>query len=186
MAQLDATPSGVDSNAYATLDEVSSLLDGYPPKVQDAWDNYENEEGDPESAPSREWMLLRATTLIDEFTGWGAPKVKGQALAFPRFTDAAGVVPKEVKAAVAAYVAFVLDEDLTPIKKLQEEGVTSANILGQSVGLAEERSGLPAGARRILTRLRRRAWSSQPVNRDEPASERLVGQDDDGMFFGGG
>jgi hypothetical protein len=186
MAQLDATISGTSSNAYLTVAQADDLMDGFPPVVQSKWDNLEGAEGFPDVSPAHEWMLIRAATLIDAYKGWGPKKATGQALAFPRSVDASDDVPSEVKAATMAVVELLLDEDLVPIKRLQEEGVTSASILGQSVGLAEERSGLPAGARRQLDKLARRHWPTpRTTQRDDPP-DTLVSQDEDGSFFGGG
>ena len=182
---LDATISGPAATAYLTAAEADPLMRSFPPSVTDVWD----------AAPdvrNHDWILMRAAIWIDAYADWGPPKVDGQALAFPRAVDSPLVIPKEVQQATVEVVAFILEAEMVPIKKLQSEGVTSASILGQSTSFVEDRTDLqrlrqqlPAGARAQLNILKRAHWPTQVrVRDDQPAT--LPGTDSDGSFYGGG
>lgn len=174
---LNVTISDPEADAYLSLVDARKRLDGFPPHVQDKWDGATSEQ-------NWEWLLIRGTTLIDQYADWGPLRVATQKLRFPRAADSATAIPERVLQALAEYVGFVLDGGMVGVKKLQEEGVETASILGQSQSFAEERSGLPAGARRELDHLRRSDWGGTPLHRDSPGST-LPGQDEKGIFFGG-
>ncbi len=174
---LDVTISGPETNSYLSLDDARERLNGFPPHVQDKWD-------EATSPDNWEWLLIRGTALIDQFTAWGPLKVRTQIRSFPRGVDSATAIPERVLSALAEYIAFYLDGSMVGTKKMQEEGVETMSILGQSQSLAEERTGLPAGARRELEHLKRGDWGGKPLHRDVPGSTQ-PGQDSEGIFYGG-
>lgn len=174
---LIVTISDPAAEAYLSLADVRKRLNGFSKPVQDKWDEASDEK-------NWEWLLIRGAVLIDQYADWGPLKVATQKLRFPRAADSATAIPERVLQAVAEFVAFQLDGAMVGVKKLQEEGVETASILGQSQSFAEERSGLPAGARRELDHLRRSDWGGKPLHRDSPGST-LPGQDEKGIFFGG-
>jgi hypothetical protein len=146
---IDATPSGASSNSYLTREEADALMEAYP--QIDKWDDL--------AWDAQERLLMFGTRLVDAYPatrghGWGAPKVSGQRLAFPRENDAEGVIPKQVLEAVMELVDSQLDGRKTPILDLKSEGVASASVGGQSMSLGDENaSQLPAGSRRVLDQL---------------------------------
>jgi len=170
MAVLDATVSGPDANSYLTEDEADELLEGFPGKVMDRWDDLEQD--------ARCALLLEGTRKIDQYLNWGPRKVSDQRLSFPRATDPVDKIPEEVRHAVVEFIAYQLDAAMVPLKRLQEEGVTSASILGQSSSFEADKSGLPAGARRELDKLSRSHWTVPTGERD------LHGNTDPLSFFG--
>lgn len=174
---LDVTISGPDAVSYLSIKDARARLDGFDITIQDKWDEATLED-------SWEWLLRRATTKVDQYADWGPIKVVTQRLRFPRSADSATAIPERVLQAVAEYIAFRIDGGMVGVKKLQEEGVETASILGQSQSFAEERSGMPAGARRELDHLVRSDWPAKALHRDVPGST-LPGQDADGIFFGG-
>lgn len=174
---LNVIISDPAADSYLSLTDARKRLNGFPPHVQDKWDEASSEA-------NWEWLLMRGTTLIDQYADWGPLKESGQRLRFPRAADSDTAIPERVLAALAEYIAFYLDGAMVGVKKLQEEGVETASILGQSQTFAEERSGLPAGARRELDHLKRSDWGGKPLHRDEPG-KTLPGQSQDGIFFGG-
>ncbi len=174
---LIVTISAADANSYLSLTDARERLNGFDPTIQDKWDEASDQK-------NFEWLLMRATTKVDQYADWGPLKVKTQRLRFPRAVDSATAIPERVLQAAAEYIAFRIDGAMIGVKALQEEGVETASILGQSTSLAEERSGLPAGARRELDHLVRSDWPGEPLHRDEQGST-LPGQSPDGIFFGG-
>lgn len=160
MPDINATPSDPAANSYLTIAEADELIDGF--EHGDKWDDLD------EDAKAR--LLVEATRKVDQYGGlkggWGPTKVSSQRLAFPRRPDTAGAIPEAVKLAVCEYLNFKLEGSLVALKKLQEEGVTSATILGQSQSFGADLSGLPAGARRQLDALLKAHWPVGTVHRD--------------------
>jgi len=160
MADLNSEVSGLGANSYLSREESDDMIEAFPPKIEDKWSELEEDEKD--------YLLMEAARRVDEFkddngSSWGPPKVSGQALVFPRACDDG--IPAEVKTAVMEYVAYRLDGRKVAIKEAQEEGVTSAGIMGQSMGLGPDKTGLPAGARRQLANLTTRYWPKATENR---------------------
>jgi len=159
--QLDATPSGTSSNSYLTLEAANDLMGAF--EQLNAWDSLDND------AKAR--LLFQGTRKIDGYpasleSNWGPPKVEDQALVFPRATDEEGVIPRRVQLALCEYCNYILEKDRVPIKKLQAEGVTSSNALGQSMSLGEDTSELPGGARRELDTLLTSHYPLGATNRE--------------------
>lgn len=159
---IDSEVSGLGANSYLSIAEADEMIQAFPPKIEDKWN--ELDEGDDAQ------LLIEASRMVDGYrgengdnAGWAPPKVSGQALAFPRVCDDG--IPAEVKTAVMEYVAYRLDGRKVQIKEAQEEGVTSAGIMGQSMALGTDKSGMPAGARRQLNRLADRYWPKATENR---------------------
>jgi hypothetical protein len=141
--EIIATASDAEANSYLTDDEAEALLEGFP--SSDAWEALEDD--------ARAAILLEGTRRIDQFKTWSPRRVSDQALAFPRKIDKAGVIPAGVKRALAAFANYMAGQDLTALKTLQSEGVTSASILGQNLNFEKDKSGLPAEARAELEKL---------------------------------
>lgn len=154
MTTVNAVPSDAAANSYLTLEEADLLMEGF--SEQDAWDELD--------ADAQGQLLLEGTRAIDQYKNWGPVKVDGQRLAFPRSTDAPGLIPENVRLALAEYVNYKVEGNLEPLKKLQAEGVTSASILGQSSNFAADLSGLPAGSRRHLDRTWAAYWPVSSAN----------------------
>jgi hypothetical protein len=138
-----ATPSDPEANSYLDLEEADELMSAF--LHADEWDAFEEEQ--------TKRLLMTGTRLIDAYTVWGAPKIAGQALAFPREVDLVDEIPKAVKLALCEYLDYMSDGTMVAVKKLQAEGVTSASMLGQSSSMEKDPSQLPAGARNILDKL---------------------------------
>ena len=168
MADLIATPSDPKANSYLTIAEADELFDAFD--QGDKWDDLD------EDAKAR--LLLQGARKVDQYKAWGPPKVDGQRLAFPRQWDVENTIPDGVKTAVMEYANFKLEGSMEPLKKLQEEGATSASILGQSTTFKEDASGLPAGSRRELDKLWNSTW---PVGR---VGRNYNGSDDRESIFG--
>lgn len=167
---LKTTVSATDANSYLTIEEADALMEGF--EGIDKWDDLEED--------SQARLLIAGTRKIDQYKaqvgGWGPKRVSTQRLSFPRATDAADVVPEGVKLALAAYVDMAVQGDLTPLKRMQAEGVTNASILGQNMSFEADRSGLPAESRQELDRL----WNSHfPTGATNPT----VNGDDASFFF---
>jgi hypothetical protein len=157
---IDATISGLAANSYMTDQQMSDRLEGrHPLTIMDSWDELEDD--------ARGALLATGTRLIDGYPsqGWGARKVEGQALAFPRADDDPAVLNPKILDALVEYVALQLESDgeMSALKRLQSEGVTSANVLGQSVTQEKDQSELPAGARRLLDQLIASHWPEDAV-----------------------
>jgi hypothetical protein len=158
--ELDATPSGAEANSYLTADEADELLEGF--SSSDAWDALEDD--------ARAAILLEGTRRIDHFKTWSPRRVNDQALAFPRKIDKADVVPAGVQRALAAFANYMAGQDLTALKTLQSEGVTTASLLGQSMNFEKDKSGLPAEARTELEQLSAKASGWGAHHRDGDCS----------------
>jgi len=154
-----ATPNDVAANSYLTIAEADALslefLNG------EKWDDLEEED--------QARLLLTGTRLIDRYPpgGWGTREEPDQRLVFPRVIDEKGVIPEGVKLALMEYVDFRLAGDLTALKKLQGEGVTSTSILGQSSSFEKDETNLPAGARQELDRILEGSITTTTRNIDE-------------------
>lgn len=150
---IDATVSGPTANSYLTLEEADERMNEFP--MVDKWESLKD-------ADDRKVLLIRAARMIDRYKPWPPRVADGQARAFPTSKDRAGAIPDQVKTAVLEIVDHLLDGSLTPLKRLQAEGVTSMSILGQSVNVSDfatspmDRSQIPAAARLELDRL----WDS--------------------------
>lgn len=178
---LDATPSGTAANSYLTLEEMDDLADGFEPEVHGKWDDLRKEDGVGDEACR---LLVQGTRRIDQYRAWGPRHIEEQRLAFPRELDvkdpdAPLVILEEVRLALAEYVAAELHGRVKGLKELQEEGVTSTSILGQSASMEADPSGLPAGTRRELDKLWNTHWPTATKNR-----EIIRGGDPDANFFG--
>lgn len=170
-----ATPSALDANSYMTVQEMSDALEGrHPLTIMDAWDELQN---DAQCA-----LLVRGSKLINQYPrgGWGPRKVDEQSMNFPRVDDLVDAIPQKVKDALLEYVALELEDEgeMAALKKLQAEGITSANILGQSIGQEKDVSHLPAGARQPLDQLIASHWPEAAVK-----NPKLLG-DENFDFFG--
>jgi hypothetical protein len=167
---FDATVSGAGSNSYLTVEEADSLIDAY--KNDDLWDALDDDE--------KERILMRLTRRIDSYRPWGVKDEEGQALCFPRTCDG-GLLPSALKAALMETVDAELSGEREQLKAMQSEGVTSANLVGQSLTFGSDPSELPAAARRLLDKLF--AAGSSAVISNRP----LVEQDPEApsSFFGG-
>lgn len=173
MSQIDATVSGSESNSYLTIEDADVRIRAFPPAVKDAWNKVPDlEEWD--------WLLMRASQDVDGYAAWGPPKVEGQLLSFPREIDETGKIPERVLKAVMYIAEIYLDDDILPIKILQGENVSTANVLGASTNLGEENTGLPVRARRELDLLVE-TYGAEFIHPDE--DNPLPGQDDDGTFY---
>lgn len=159
MADLEvvATASDPEANSYLSLDEADWYVEALP--GADAWDELEEEQ--------KAAILIQGTRLIDAYKAWGTRKLSTQRLAFPRGQDKEGVVPEDVRLALAAFADFMASQDLSPLKALQGEGVTSASILGQAMTFERDPSGLPAPARTLLERVfgRTAGWGAPKASR---------------------
>lgn len=169
---LDTEVAGATANSYVTIEEMDTLLEGFPAAVEAKWDSMAGENQD-----NQERMLREATRRVDQYVQWGERHAAEQALAFPRKVDD-GAVPAEVKRAVAEYVAYLLDGTKAKLKAMQEEGVTSTGILGVSTGFQADPTGVPAGVKRELDKLAHRYWPKATENR------KLDGSSDPCSFFG--
>lgn len=160
MPDINATPSDPAANSYLTIEEADELVDGF--EHADKWDDLD------EDAKAR--LLVEAARKVDQYGGlkggWGPTKVSSQRLSFPRQKDKAGEIPLSVKNAIGEYLNFKLEGSLVALKKLQEEGVSSATILGQSQTFDVDPSGMPAGARRELDAMLKAHWPVGTVHRD--------------------
>jgi hypothetical protein len=170
-AIIDATPNGPAANSYLTLEEADALTQEFD--NGEKWDELEDED--------KCRLLLRGTRLIDRFPpgGWGAKEKDDQRLVFPRAIDDVGVILEGVKIALMEYVDFRLAGDLTALKKLQGEGVTSTSILGQSSSFEKDETGLPAGARQELDRILEGSVPAVTRNREQSRPDPIHGD-----FFG--
>ena len=159
MVTIIATPNDVAANSYLTIAEADALSQEFD--NGEKWDDLDQED--------QARLLLRGTRLIDRFPpgGWGTREKEDQRLVFPRVIDEKGVIPEGVKLALMEYVDFRLAGDLTALKKLQGEGVTSTSILGQSSSFEKDETGLPAGARQELNRILEGSITTTTRNIDE-------------------
>ncbi len=159
MVTVNAIPNDPAANSYLTIAEADTLslefLNG------EKWDDLEEED--------QARLLLTGTRLIDRFpeSGWGTREKEDQRLVFPRVIDEKGVIPEGVKLALMEYVDYRLAGDLTELKKLQGEGVTSTSLLGQSSSFEKDESHLPAGARQELKRILESSVSTTTRNIDD-------------------
>ncbi|HLF92750.1 MAG TPA: DnaT-like ssDNA-binding protein [Planctomycetota bacterium] len=155
--EFDATAGGPDATSYLSIedaDDRSALLVN-----EEAWDAIEDEDG-------KKKKLMRAAAKADAYGAPGPKADPDQRLRYPRIADGVGVIPEFLKQAVMEIVDGELSEEMTQLKTLQAEGVTSVGILGQSYSMAEEKSGLTAGARRLLDRLLSTGAKPLAVNRE--------------------
>lgn len=174
---FDVTISGPAANSYLSIEDARERLNAFPPSVQTRWDEATSED-------LWEWLLRRGTLLIDQYTQWGPKKVTTQRLRFPRSADSPTVIPEQVLSALTEWNAHYLDGSMLAIKRLQEEGVTNASILGQSTAFEVDKSGLPAGSRRELDQLKLSDWPAKPRHRDSQGNTQ-PGQTSEGIFYGG-
>ena len=146
MPEINATAQDPEANSYLTLEDAGQEMDTYLHAGE--WQELEEEQ--------QQRILVVGTRLIDQYKAWGPKSDADQALSFPTKKDVNAdgfVVPAEVKRALLEYCDFMAAGDLDHLKRLQAEGVTNASILGQSTTMTEDRSGLPAGARRELDKI---------------------------------
>ncbi len=141
MAEIVADVSGVDSNSYVSLEDMDALMD--ESEAADDWDGLAEEQ--------RKRILTGGTRKIDRYKNWPAPAVAAQRLTFPTVNDnPTTAIPRAVQNALYAYCEFMARADMDHLKALQAEGVTQANVLGQSATFKADDSELPAGARKEL------------------------------------
>jgi hypothetical protein len=149
MPEIIADAGDPAANSYLTLEEADELMDSV--LEWKAWADFEDDD--------RARILISGSRLIDQYKPWGPKSDPEQRMAFPTDKDPDGSggfkVFDEVKNALIEYCRHMSRGDLLELKRLQAEGVTNSSTLGQSTTLSEDRSELPAGARRELDK----AWT---------------------------
>jgi hypothetical protein len=151
--QLDATPAGVSSNAYVTVEAACELLAG---RGQTApW--FDVTMHDPFFVPMsarQAQAIIWATRLLDEQVNWfGQPLTRTQALAFPMtgLVDQFGrwvdqhTIPRFLQLATSLYgLALLRDETDSPTEPPAIARSTPVASTGGRITYRDERAPIPA------------------------------------------